>query len=244
MKQYDKTEKVDAAAIYSRLMVRRRRTTAERFNLPYTEQQAFDLLMAACMAEVAARGRSFTAAAPFVGHVATVARWLTTADRRTFGLFLCGNRGNGKSTLVRAMHNLLGLLREDETPDAATWEGFPKPGFEMIHAKQLVLLSKAWNNPTAMNADQRRRYARIQDVELLAIDDLGTEPRESLSYGDSVTAAIDLISHRYDHQLTTIATSNLAPGDIRKYYDERFADRFREMMYIVDFGQEPSFRGE
>lgn len=39
-----------------------------------------------------------------------------------------------------------------------------------------------------------------------------------------------------------LASSNLAASEIAEYYDERIADRFREMMHIVNFGQEPSFR--
>ena len=77
---------------------------------------------------------------------------------------------------------------------------------------------------------------------MLAIDDLGVEPAESLNYGEFVTAAKDILSYRYDLQLTTLATSNLAPSEIKDYYDERIADRFREMMLIIDFGNEPSFR--
>ena len=53
---------------------------------------------------------------------------------------------------------------------------------------------------------------------------------------------MDMINFRYEHQLTTIATSNLTPGEIKDYYDERFADRFREMMTVINFGNEKSFR--
>ena len=85
-------------------------------------------------------------------------------------------------------------------------------------------------------------YHSALDAEILAIDDLGVEPSESMNYGDYVTAAMDILSYRYDRQLTTFATSNLAPSDIAHYYDERIADRFREMMLIVEFGNAPSFR--
>lgn len=53
---------------------------------------------------------------------------------------------------------------------------------------------------------------------------------------------MDLLSFRYDEQFCTLVSSNLAAGEISTYYDERIADRFREMMHIVDFGTEESFR--
>jgi DNA replication protein DnaC len=57
-----------------------------------------------------------------------------------------------------------------------------------------------------------------------------------------VTAAIDILSYRYDEQLCTLATTNLGAEDIETYYDGRIKDRFREMMLIVNFKDENSFR--
>lgn len=182
----------------------------------------------------------FDASRDFLLHVADVARWLTS-DETTFGLFMCGNRGNGKTTMAKAMKSLYDYLHSDERgpSDDGRW---PLYGFEIITAKELVLLAKAYSNPSRDNAPNVARYKRLRDVEVLCVDDLGTEPRESMSYGDFVNATIDMVSYRYDEQLCTIATSNLSAEEIRKYYDERFADRFREMMHIVNFGNEPSFR--
>ena len=212
----------------------------ERFRFPYTPRQMYDLLLAACRAEVASRHREFVASGDYLRHVADVARWLTGEDT-TFGLFFCGNRGNGKTTLVRAMKSLYNYLRSDEGYTSRD-DRWPLFGFEIVPAKELVLLAKAYNNRTRDNAEDVARYKRLRDVEALCIDDLGTEPRESVNYGDYVNAAMDMISYRYDAQFCTMATSNLAATEIREYYDERFADRFREMMHIVDFGNEPSFR--
>ena len=212
----------------------------ERFRFPYTARQMYDLLLAACQAEVALRHREFVASDSYLRHIADVARWLTGTDT-TFGLFLCGNRGNGKTTLVKAMKSLYHYLHSDEGYSYHD-DSFPLHGFDIITAKELVLLAKSYNNRTHDNAADVKRYKRLRDIEVLCIDDLGTEPRESLSYGDYVNAAMDMVNHRYEEQLCTMATSNLAADEIRQYYDERFADRFREMMQIVDFGNEASFR--
>jgi DNA replication protein DnaC len=106
-------------------------------------------------------------------------------------------------------------------------------GFVYTSAKNIVSVAK-----NQERADLKRFY----NIEILAIDDLGTEPRESISYGDYITATTDIILHRYDRQLTTLCTSNLVAKEIANYYDERVADRFREMMKIINFGKTPSFR--
>lgn len=212
-----------------------------RFRLPYTPRQVYAMLLAACQSEVASRHRRFVASDEYLRHIADIARWLTSEGDTTFGLFLCGNRGNGKTTLVKAMKSLYNFLHSDEGYSTRE-DRFPFYGFEIISAKELVLLAKSYNNRTKDNAAEVARYKRLSNVEVLCIDDLGTEPRESLNYGDYVNAAMDMVNYRYEEQLCTMATSNLAADEIRQYYDERFADRFREMMRIVDFGNETSFR--
>ena len=79
-------------------------------------------------------------------------------------------------------------------------------------------------------------------VEVLCIDDLGTEPRESMNYGDIITAVTDIIMYRYQEQFCTISTSNLSANEILGYYDERFADRLGEMAHVINFGNKKSFR--
>lgn len=245
MLQINKSDKLNAQAILSQLMQRKQRTTAPRFKLPYTQEQVYTMLYASCCAEVRSRHRQFQATPSYTQHLTTIAQWLTDTATPTFGLFLCGNRGNGKSTIVRALQSLLFWLRSagdtPADPQLAALCSYT-PGFDIITAKELVRLAKAYNNPTRDNRNDYERYKRILNIEILAIDDLGAEPSESIHYGDYVTASKDIISHRYNLQLTTIATSNLAPDEIKGYYDERIADRFREMMLIIDFGNEPSFR--
>lgn len=212
----------------------------ERFRLPYTAEQVYTMLYAACRAEVVSRYRDFKDTEAYKQHLWDISRWLTS-ESSTFGLFLCGGAGNGKTTILKAMQNLVKYLRANE-PSGDSRYDFPKRGFMLVTAKELVLLAKAYNNPTRENYDDVNRYKRIRNIEILAIDDLGVEPKESVHYGDYVTAAMDVISYRYEEQFCTLASSNLAADEIKKYYDERIADRFREMMHIVNFGNEQSFR--
>lgn len=224
--------------MFSYLMSRKR--TATRFRLPYTSEQAYAMLYAACKAEVVSRHRVFQDTNAYKQRLWDIAQWLTSQDS-TFGLFLCGGAGNGKTTILRALQNLTNYLRSDELWSIKQSE-YPIRGYAFITAKELVSLAKAYNNPTRENESEVHNYKRLRTVEILAIDDLGQEPKESMYYGDFVTAAMDILSFRYEEQFCTLVSSNLAAEEITTYYDERIADRFREMMHIVNFGTEQSFR--
>mgnify|MGYP007039888685 FL=1 len=80
------------------------------------------------------------------------------------------------------------------------------------------------------------------DKEILAIDDLGTEPREITEYDNVLSPIIDLISYCYEHQLPTIITSNLTPQQISEVYGKRIGDRLKETTEIVPF-LNGSYRG-
>lgn len=224
--------------MFSRLLSRKR--TATRFRLPYTPEQVYAMLYAACKAEVASRHRIFQETQEYKQHLWDIAKWLTSKDP-TFGLFLCGGAGNGKTTILRALQNLTNFLRSGEGCSSKQGD-YPVRGYTFITAKELVQLAKAYTNPTRENESDAYKFKRLRIIEILAIDDLGQEPKESIHYGEFVTAAMDILSFRYEEQFCTLVTSNLTAAEIATYYDERIADRFREMMHIVNFGTEQSFR--
>lgn len=231
------TDEINAVEIYSQLM--RRKPMVTRFRLPYTTRQVYAMIYEACRVEVTHRCREFNAKDDYKRHLWEISKWLTS-DASTFGLFICGGVGNGKTTILRALQNLVNFLRSDEGSSGGT--KFPIKGYMIVSAKELVLLAKAYNNPTKDNKSDVSKFEKLRNMEILAIDDLGTEPRESIHYGDSITATMDIISYRYDKQFCTMVSSNLTAAEIATYYDERIADRFREMMHIINFGTEQSFR--
>lgn len=231
-------DEINVEEMFSLLMSRKR--TATRFRLPYTPEQVYTMLYAACKAEVANRHRVFCDTQEYKEHLWDISKWLTS-QASTFGLFLCGGAGNGKTTILRALQNLTNFLRSNEGYSSSQ-DGYPQRGYMFISAKELVLLAKAYNNPTRENESDAYRYKKLRTIEILAIDDLGQEPKESIHYGDYVTAAMDIISFRYEEQFCTLVSSNLTAKEIATYYDERIADRFREMMHIINFGTEQSFR--
>ena len=78
-------------------------------------------------------------------------------------------------------------------------------------------------------------WKRLMYQDLLAIDDLGTEPREVMDYGNIINPTVDILTRRYENQLFTIISTNLTPPDFSQVYGERIADRMREMMEKIPF---------
>ena len=81
----------------------------------------------------------------------------------------------------------------------------------------------------------RSDFKILCNDEFLAIDDIGCEPAEVMSYGNILTPTVELLMARYDMQLYTMFTTNIMPKKIKDRYGERIADRLREMMYIIPF---------
>lgn len=208
---------------------------ATRFRLALPPEQAATLIMEAYAARVRERGMEPRMTPMLREHISHAAMWLTGTSQRA-GMLLCGNTGNGKTTLLRAIQSVINLF---DPPQGAQLH---EPGMIIVSAKELVALAKAAANPTADNREQCRRHRRMKDIQILAIDDMGAEPRESRHYGDYVTAVEDIILHRYDSMGATIASTNLSTAELAQYYDARVLDRMREMMSIVNFGNEESFR--
>ena len=182
-----------------------------------TCSQAKDSMKAAVMAEVEHRQMKFAENEALDKQLFLMAEWLTTNDHR-FCLLLCGKCGNGKSTLVKAFQNLLNLLGlRDEYGNTI--------GFSIVDAREI-----AW-----MCRDRHQEWRTLSRRNILAIDDLGTEPVEIQDYGNHLNPVIDLLYKRYDEQLFTIITTNLTPKEIRERYGERIADRLNEMAFRIVF---------
>jgi len=207
----------------SRLL--QRRTTKERFSLPYTDEQVKDMLTACVMAEVAYRHRDYKASREMDSYIEEAARWLK--DGSTFGLLMCGVPGNGKTTLLRAIQSCINML--DLRDDAHN----RSRRMSIIDAREIARLSR----------DSYEQYIDYRNRVMLGIDDLGLEPTEVLDYGNVLSPVIDLLSYRYTEQLFTVITTNLRPQEIRDKYKERIADRFNEMMTKIIF-RNGSFRGK
>ncbi len=200
-----------------------RKTTTARFRLPMTYPQAVDFITAAYMSEVESRHCIYIADTPTLLHIDSVAQWLTS-PRPKFGMLLCGQCGNGKSTLARAVRSAIHYLNGNDYGENAK-------SVMLVDAKDICEAAKK-------DYSQFRKLARH---ELLIIEDLGIEPSEVLDYGNVLNPAVDLLAKRYDDQLFTIVTTNLTPQKIREHYGDRIADRFNEMMERIVFTN-PTYR--
>ena len=178
-------------------------------------------LLAAYQAQVKRRRRVFERNEHFDTQLNLIANYLTGGSKK-FGLMFCGLCGNGKTTWAKALQLLVSGLNL-KNPINNLYYVFP-----LCNAKDLALRSKG-------NYNDWRNVMRYQ---LMIVDDLGTEPREVMEFGNVYTPLIDLITTRYEEQLFTIFTTNLTPAQLEEKYGKRIVDRLNEMVEKVVFENE------
>ena len=128
-------------------------------------------------------------------------------------MLLCGGCGNGKSTMLKAFQQLLNFLNLPSPYGQGNY------GIQIVDAKYIAHLCKK----------DYSAFLKLASKDMLGIDDLGTEPKEIMDFGNVFTPIIDLLTKRYEEQLFTIVTTNLTPSQIREHYGDRIADRLNEM---------------
>ena len=197
------------------------RITNTRFKLPMSFDDAKVYLLAAYQAEVERRHKVFDRNEHFDEQLNLIANYLTGGSKK-FGLMFCGLCGNGKTTWAKALQLLVSGLNL-KNPINNLYYVFP-----LCNAKDLAMRSKG-------NYNDWRNVMRYQ---LMIVDDLGTEPREVMEFGNVYTPLIDLISTRYEEQLFTIFTTNLTPAQLEEKYGKRIVDRLNEMVEKVVFENE------
>ena len=178
-------------------------------------------LLAAYQAEVERRHKVFERNEHFDAQLNRIANYLTGGSKK-FGLMFCGLCGNGKTTWAKALQLLVSGLNL-KNPINNLYYVFP-----LWNAKDLAMRSKG-------NYNDWRNVMRYQ---LMIVDDLGTEPREVMEFGNVYTPLIDLITTRYEEQLYTIFTTNLTPAQLEEKYGKRIVDRLNEMVEKVIFENE------
>ena len=196
-----------------------------RFKLPMSNELASQYLVSSISAEVEYRNRRFVMSDELNKQVSSVANWLCGSSNKN-SLLLAGGCGNGKTTFVYAMQNLINHLN---IKNQVTGQNF---SISLFGAKNLANICKS----------QIKNWRFIIDKDILAVDDLGTEPREIIEYGNVLSPIIDLISYRYEHELPTIITTNLTPQQISEVYGKRIGDQLKETTEIVPFLNN-SYRG-
>lgn len=195
-------------------MFARQLTTVQRFKLDLPENEAIKILTAAYKAQVENRHCQFLEDDDIIRAIEFTASWLTLENKKP-GLYFTGFCGTGKTTMIKAIKMVV------------DWYYSNTRFRPMAIIKATDLASMALNN--------YHEFKLLAKRTILAIDDLGQEPALISNYANVTKPCIEILSERYDTQLTTFISSNLAPENIKEYYDERLSDRFREMMEIIPF---------
>ena len=209
----------DVEALMSAII--KRQIMVDRFRFNLSAQKAFDLLTACYRITVESRQRTFREDDNVVNVLMRFASFIT-AENPKFGVMLCGTCGNGKSTMLYAFQKALNFLKRGGHFSFLSKEF--EVGMEIVDAMEITILSKDYN-----------KMRSLRSRSMLAIDDLGKEPAEVLSYGNVLSPVVDLLEYRYQHQLFTAITTNLTAAELQEKYGVRIADRFNEMLEVIVF---------
>ena len=197
------------------------RITNTRFKLPMSFDDAKVYLLAAYQAEVERRHKVFERNEHFDAQLNLIANYLTGGSKK-FGLMFCGLCGNGKTTWAKALQLLASGLNL-KNPINNLYYVFP-----LWNAKDLTMRSKGKYND----------WRNVMRYQLMIVDDLGTEPREVMEFGNVYTPLIDLITTHYEEQLYTLFITNLTPAQLEEKYVKCIVDHLNEMVEKVVFENE------
>jgi DNA replication protein DnaC len=176
--------------------------------------------------EVERRKNEFVITDELKQQISEVGDFLTT-ETRYYGLFLPGSIGNGKTTMLKAIRDLLIYLVENDRIRYCEGDKYPR----FVTARDMTNIAK--------DADE---FRSLKTTKYLILDDLCEEPAEVLSFGNYIYPFVELLEYRYEQMLPTFISSNFGAVDIEeKYHSARISDRMKEMFKIISFKEE-SFR--
>ena len=191
------------------------------FNLPVTERECTQRLFNAFRSIVIGDSREYVQNTEQLRVFCNVSKILTTSNHK-FGMLINGIPGNGKTTLLRAIQCVIKDLNLAD-PLLSTESHFALAGLCIVTSTELCRVFLKDDNI----------FEQYKNQSLLAIDDIGVEPKSIKSYGNLYMPISEIIAYRYQRRLYTILTTNIANKTIRPRYGDRIADRLNDMTYIV-----------
>lgn len=208
----------------------RKRTITPLFKWPLGIEDAVLLLSAAYRTEVYARHRDFIDDRFTRDNIKHVAEALIKLNPK-FCIVLCGDCGNGKSTMLAAIRTATAYLDDKGYFQYRSHNGDMRS----------VNAAFTFTNATDSTVATMEGIHRIAEMPVLAIDDLGQEPLEVQEFGNMVYPMMAVLEKRYEKCLPTFITTNLSPDQLGERYGKRVRDRLREMAFVVSFDN-PSYR--
>lgn len=206
---------VDVATLI--LNLRAQTTTKALFRLTLRQEDASKLLLGIYQNNVETRHKVFTADAVTREIVDQVTSFMTK-DGGKFGIMLSGLPGNGKTTMLVSIAQLIEI-------------GIPV-GFVLNTTSTLGIYDAEDVLKISRNEDTWRDF---KAQPMLAIDDFGKESTDISTYGNVSSPMIELLEYRYRKMLYTVLSTNLNPKEVKEKYGARLADRFNEMLDVVVF---------
>ena len=129
------------------------------------------------------------------GFIAQMANWLSVdcVDRHRW-VMMIGGVGNGKTSMLKAMHYLIYWLRDR----GGRYREAVRHSYCYMTAQELCELYR----------NDRAEFNDVKNRRLFFLDDIGTEPQMQMDYGNEQHPVKDFL-YRYNRQLPLIMTTNL-----------------------------------
>lgn len=145
--------------------------------------------------------------------VMRAAEFLTDTGRKSW-LFLSGNVGTGKTTMLTAIRRTLD------------------------HYNILCRMFRASDFPVLFlnNVEQtERQIMRGEWCRVLLLDDIGVEQTEIKEYGNIIQPFVKIVEERYNRSLPLIVSTNLSGAEMAERYGKRTIDRISEMSVGIKY---------
>lgn len=159
---------------------------------------------------------------PFVDDAYTdeklqkAAKWLSGSGKP--GLLLYGTFGNGKTTLARAICDLINYANKNNPVAVYT-------------ARDLTRVAKS----------DETKFDEIIKLPRLYVDDFGWEPATVKNWGNEINPIVEVVEERHKRLLFTILTSNKSDEEIQNIYGDYVYERLEELCSFINYDH-PSYR--